>query len=116
MIKETVTVTEVIDYLNEITELDRSAILAIFTNRVKCNEKLANHPTVQIGESNGDFTVGILGILNGLFGVDENNWGPICSVSDKSNKARPYRFDRTPGPEGKIVDPDLYGGKYEKRP
>lgn len=78
MIKETVTLDETIEYLNELIEVDRVAIAALIANRVPCNEELADHPTVQVYAQHGGFLVGMLGILNGLFGIHENGYGPIA--------------------------------------
>lgn len=79
-LKQSVTIQDAIDYLNELIELDKPAIAALIANRVPCNEVLAHHPTVQVRAQNGGFHVGILGILNGLFGTLENGWGPITFV------------------------------------
>lgn len=45
---------------------------------VPCNESLANHDTIQVrDEGNGKYSIGILGILNGLFGKDSKGVGYI---------------------------------------
>lgn len=62
-------VDDVIKFLNELLELDRPAIAALIANRVPCNEALGMHPTVQVGAQHGGYHVGLLGILNGYFGV-----------------------------------------------
>lgn len=67
------------DLLNEIHLLDRQALGALLANRVPCNEALADHPTVQVGDANGGFTVGLLGILNGLAGVDSKGRGAVAA-------------------------------------
>lgn len=71
------TVDEAIDVLNAAKEADLDAIQALVGHRVPCNERLANHPTVQVGRRLEPFSVGMLGIINGLFGVDEKEWGFI---------------------------------------
>ena len=66
--------------LNEINELDPSILPALIKQRVTCNAKLAEHPTVQVGikkDEDGVFEVGLLGILNGIFGVKSDDWGYI---------------------------------------
>ncbi|MCP4348122.1 MAG: hypothetical protein GY795_21680, partial [Desulfobacterales bacterium] len=89
MIKERVTIEETIDLLNELIETDAPAIAALIANRVPCNQQLADHPTVQCGAQHGGFHVGMLGILNGLFGAHEGDyrtgWGPITFVFDDSD-------------------------------
>lgn len=95
MIKEHVTLDEAIDYLNELIELDVNAIAALIANSVPCNKLMADHPTVQCSEQHGGFNVGMLGILNGLFGVSEGSyrtgWGPITFVSDGNDLVRVER-------------------------
>lgn len=92
MIKESVSLTEAIQFLNDLLALDKDAITNLIHSRVSCNEELANHPTVQVGaydmllgkQTPGEYHVGILGILNGLFGIDdETGMGPIlANVTD----------------------------------
>jgi len=89
------TIDHAIKVLNEILMLDKKAIESLISNRVECNEALADHPTVQVGaimnktsscgkseymgsEITG-YNVGLLGIINGLFGVDENKCGYIAA-------------------------------------
>lgn len=80
-----VTVDDAVAYLNELIELDRPAMAALIANRVPCNRALANHPTVQVGQRHGGFSVGMLGVLNGLFGVDEDDWDFITFVFEGGN-------------------------------
>jgi hypothetical protein len=72
-------VKHAINLLNEAFKMDPEAINKLVGSRVKCNKELADHPTIQVlGE--GDpmtFTVGLLGILNGIFGKDGNGTGYI---------------------------------------
>lgn len=82
MLKENISVNETIDFLNSITQLDRKAIQKLIENRVECNEQLARHPTVQTGKwgTPKNHSIGFLGILNGLFGIDEKGWGTIAAI------------------------------------
>lgn len=75
-----VSLDQAIDYLNELIAADRPAIAALIANRVPCNQALAKHPTCQVGQQHGGFHVGMLGVLNGLFGTFEDGWGPITFV------------------------------------
>jgi len=75
--------------LNEINELDPSVLPALIKHRVTCNTKLAEHPTVQVGikdDEDGVFEVGLLGILNGIFGVKSDDWGYIEAHFDNEQK------------------------------
>lgn len=82
MLERSVTVDEVIAILNSALESDREAIQTLVQSRVRCNKTLADHPEIQVGAMDCGHEVGILGILNGLFGVDENGWGFICAIYD----------------------------------
>jgi len=59
-----------ITVLNEAYDADPAAIHALLLNRIPCNEKLANHPTIQVTEETVPkqtyYSVGVLGLLNGL--------------------------------------------------
>ena len=83
MIKETISIDEVIEFLNEASACDADAITQLVTQRVMCSEGLANHPSIQVrkADHNGFYSVGFLGVLNGLFGIDEDGWGPICAIA-----------------------------------
>ena len=84
MIKPSVTVAEVVALLNELVKLDPAAMNALVESRVHCNDAFADHPTVQVSSRKGGngedgFEVGLLGILNGIFGTDPKGWGPIAA-------------------------------------
>jgi hypothetical protein len=96
-LKNNVTVQEVIALLNEFLELDPEAIQNLINNRCKCNDKVANHPTIQVRKypEDEDYTVGLLGILNNLFGIREDGMGAICAeIEDISGKI--ITFKETP--------------------
>ena len=80
MIKVSITIQELVDFLNSLLLIDPNTISALFSLRLGCNEALANHETVQIGVlGNTHCMAGIIGILNGAFGVDEYDWGHISA-------------------------------------
>jgi len=82
-IKKEIKIEEVVEFLNSLIELDPDAVKALFAVRVNCNEKIADHPSVQVAVFNeGFFSMGVTGILNGLFGVDKHGWGHITAVYD----------------------------------
>lgn len=95
-----VNIEYVINFLNELTKIDKNAIEKLIECRVLCNEKLAEHESVQVvanmEENAGkSYSVGILGILNGLVGVhDESGWGYIAAVYDDNGKFE--KFEQTP--------------------
>jgi len=84
-IKQSVSIEDAIELLNELLILDNNAIGALVANRVPCNELIADHYSVQVEQRNGGFNVGLLGIINGLFGVDEDGWGAITCEFDCGN-------------------------------
>jgi hypothetical protein len=80
MIKESITVDEAIALLNSMVKADPEATEKLVEQRVPCNIFMADHPTVQvqvIDSSGGE--VGLLGVINGLFGVDDKGWGPVAA-------------------------------------
>ena len=88
---DSMSVDDAIAYLNELIELDRPAIAALIANRVPCNQVLADHPTAQCGARHGGFTIGMLGVLNGLFGVDDDKRGYITFVFEDGNLQKVIR-------------------------
>lgn len=87
MLQESVTVEHVIGILNDLVALDPEAMREIIESRVTCNEALAEHPTVQVGATEEVYRVGMLGILNGIFGTIEggpkHGYGPITLAIDE---------------------------------
>lgn len=80
-----ITAYDAVDLLNQALFDDREAITKLFEHRVSCNEALAYHPTIQVKEDN---TVGFLGLLNGIFGVNESQIGHICAVYEDGKLTR----------------------------
>ncbi len=75
--------SRIIEYLNELLELDRSAVAALVANRTPCNTALAGHPTCQVVRQHRGYSVGLLGVLNGLCGIDERGRGLIAAYFDE---------------------------------
>ncbi len=74
-----VSLKQAVALLNGIHELDPTVLPALIEYRVPCNQELAEHPTVQVGVKDGGWEVGILGILNGLFGTMKDGHGYITA-------------------------------------
>lgn len=75
-----VTAQNAIALLNEASKLDPAAIRALIEHRVPCNCHLADHPTIEVGcTEDGDPRVGMIGLINGLFGLDANTRGPVLT-------------------------------------
>lgn len=85
-----VTILDALALLNEAVELDHEAMRALCEGRVPCNEDLARHPTIQVSScqsaestAKSAYRVGLIGILNGLFGIDpESGFGAIAGIFD----------------------------------
>ena len=89
-------VDDVITFLNSLLRIDRSAVTALIGNRVPCNAKMANHPSVQVMlDKDGQNTdVGFLGVLNGMFGSDDEGWGSIAVEFD-DDSGQIHQFFKT---------------------
>lgn len=75
---------DAIDVLNRIHTADPTVLVSLVHHRVPCNTQLAEDETVQVGRPTvGDgYEVGLLGILNGIFGDRGDGKGWIASVYD----------------------------------
>lgn len=80
MVKRRVTPGGVVKLLNEMVKLDRKAVDDLISHRATCNEELSKHRTVQVRKIGRNYQVGLLGVLNGIFGVDERDRGIIAAV------------------------------------
>lgn len=99
--RESVTIDDTISLLNDALKLDPSALKALVEQRVPCNSALHNHSTIQTGHispfdyplQGGPEGIGLLGVINGLFGVDSEGWRPVSAVFDDDGTLT--RFQRT---------------------
>jgi hypothetical protein len=82
--REKVSLNQAVAFLNELLKVAPEAIQALLESRVPCGEKLAHHPSVQVITKDGQAVVGLLGILNGLFGKDKNGIPQIIAEYDKA--------------------------------
>lgn len=78
MLKESVAVDDVIELLNDAFAKDPEAMCNLVIARVACNDGLADHPTIQVGKYGEEYKVGIIGILNGIFGTADDGYGAIA--------------------------------------
>lgn len=81
----------ILKLLNAAVKADAAAIGKLVDHRVPCNDKLADHPTIQCGvvstpESSDRPVVGMLGLINGILGeFYQWNGDPlrmVCAVID----------------------------------
>jgi len=81
MFKKSVTPEDVVELLNEIVKIDPTLARSLLFTRIPCTKELCDHPTIQVARFG---VVGTLGILNGIFGINENGWGCILADIDDS--------------------------------
>jgi hypothetical protein len=74
----------IIQLMNSALILDREAIDALVKRRVVCNADLAQHPTIQVRTGSAAPTLGLVGLLNGIVGVDEQGNGYIAADFDSA--------------------------------
>lgn len=78
-------IQQTIEVLNRVHQADPSVLPQLITMRVPCNEALADDPTVQVGRVKDNrlkWEVGFLGIVNGIFGINEQGSGYIGAFFD----------------------------------
>lgn len=77
-----VTVEEAVAVLNRINVSDPTVLADFIAHYVPVSEALADDPTVQVGQPPGrtGYHVGLLGILNGIFGVRDDGRGWITAM------------------------------------
>ena len=78
-IKQSITVQDICVLLNEMLVLDYSCVHSLVMHRVICNEEIEDHETIQVQQHKNDehCKVGMIGILNGVFGIEKGRC-PIC--------------------------------------
>lgn len=74
-------VARAIKVLNEALERDPEAITELVNLRVRCNHKLAAHPTIRVGLHAGEHRIGVLGLLNGALSE-----GPGAAIGAKGTR------------------------------
>lgn len=92
----------IVDVLNRIHEADPTVLPKLIDYRVPCNGTLADDPTVQVGrlEDEVGWEVGILGILNGIGGIDSSGSGYVAAIYDDEGKLTHFTVLEFEGNEG----------------
>jgi hypothetical protein len=99
---------DIVVYLNTLIAADGEAMHALVEYRAPCNQTMTNHPTAQVSSpvvSEGS-CLGLLGVLNGLVGVDAGSWGYIASNYDDDGKLR-YFSVRNPGCKACAIEAEI---------
>lgn len=73
------------EYLNTLIRADAAAMNELFENRVLCNEALVAHPTAQV-TVDSPYRIGLLGVINGIIGVDAGSWGYLAGEYDDDGR------------------------------
>ena len=61
----------VVDFLNQLLQMDKYALTDMMSERISVNKELKNHPTVLVKELvEGVPEIGLLSIINGMFGLE----------------------------------------------
>ncbi len=80
MIRELIGIEDALDVLNRMLDTDIAATGELVAARVPCSIGLALDATIQVGiHTLEEATVGMLGVINGFFGVDEGGNGAIVA-------------------------------------
>lgn len=79
MINDPCSLDQAISILNEMIAADPIAMRDLIEQRVPCKEGIADHPTVQVRAETNGYSVGLLGVLNGIFGNHEDGFGAISA-------------------------------------
>ena len=98
------TPADAVRILNEALAAEPDAVDRIFARQAAPAGKLVDHPTIQVGRN----TLSALGIINGIFGVDERGWGFIAAEIEQET-GRIIRFCETPKRELRSI-----GGRVEE--
>jgi hypothetical protein len=104
--KKPVTVTEAVATLNELVALDRDVMDKLVKARFITTTEFSNHPTVQCGRRgpNSELTIGLLGVLNAIFGIDSFDWGYVAvDLDDDGNLLKFKELVGDDHPEHKAV-------------
>ena len=98
MLRDPCSVDAAVEILNEALRFDPDAITKLVDHRVPCNKDLASHPTIQV---RGTYVakVGLLGILNGIFGTAEDGGGPIAAVYDEAGRLVRFKHSGAQTPD-----------------
>ena len=85
MVKPSITPQDAVDLLNTMLRLDPSGTAVLIGVRQPVNEALALGTEIAIhGTPEGILMAGLLGVINGLFGMREDERGCITAIYDSS--------------------------------
>lgn len=100
----------IVNLLNDLCQADRTAMHCLIEERVRANDSVAEHPTVQVAapdDGGGGCLVGVLGILNGLCGAWNEEtapqscfvgWGPVAATFDNDGQLTGFKLSHAREP------------------
>jgi hypothetical protein len=101
-----------VDVLNRINMTDPTVLPVLINCRVVCNDELSDDPTVQVGRrDDGEWHVGLLGILNGIAGTLSDGWGPIVATSNDNGTIKCFEVNSIPGRKTETAREGAQGGE-----
>jgi hypothetical protein len=90
-----ITARKIVDLLNEALALDPVSMHALVEHRVPCLPAVEGHPTIVPYADGGTLKLGMLGILNGIAGLDEQAsiFGPpiVAVYADKDDRLTGFK-------------------------
>lgn len=81
-----VTIDVAIERLNSMLAADPVVMHSLMNIRVTTNKTMADHPTAQVLPVNGMYMIGLLGVINGIFGADDGDIGYIAMLVNNDEK------------------------------
>ena len=92
-IEQCMEILRAVNVLNNALACDSKAICDMMRQRVDVNDQLlVDHSTIQVGEDEFGAYLRPMGLINGLFGADEDQWGYIAMEVDEKDHDHILRF------------------------
>lgn len=93
--KTEVAISDVVDTLNELLAADPAAAQELIGTRISVNSaELLDHPSIIFRRGDDRYTMGLIGLINGFFGLHESGFGPIAYEIGEDGKLN--KFMQTP--------------------
>jgi hypothetical protein len=83
---------QAVDVLNQALAADPKAIQLLFDYRVSVGDTVADHESIMVRTKQGKHTLGVLGLLNGILGLNEKGTGPVMAEIDDNGMIERFRL------------------------
>lgn len=83
---------QAVDVLNQALEADPKAIQQLFDFRVPVSDAVADHESIMVRTKQGKHSLGFLGLLNGILGLNEKGTGPVIAEIDDNGMIERFRL------------------------